>query len=126
MDFAWHLRAFINVLAVKPRSNLTNYFHVGNLLMGRFLTERLLTSHSRLKRRNNSSLSNFDFCSGTTRGILKKNLGFGCSYNPIVSYGIIPAKSFIILINLFIFFSCQTRIKNNWLMNTFLKRFSFF
>lgn len=77
---------------------------------------RLLTSHSRLKRRNSSSLSNFDFCSGTTRGILKKNLGFGCSYNPIVSYGIIPAKSFIILIT-FVFFSTavftSTRIKSN-------------
>lgn len=62
----------------------------------------LLTSHSRLSRRKSSSLSNFDFCSGTTRGILKKNRGFGCSYNPIESYGIIPANaSFIILIDLF-------------------------
>lgn len=62
-----------------------------------------LTSDSRLRRRKSSSLSNLDFCSGTTLGILKKNLGFGCSYNPIESYGIMPARaSFIILCDFFL------------------------
>lgn len=66
--------------------------------------QKLLTSHSRPSRRKSSSLSNFDFCSGTTRGILKKNRGFGCSYKPIESYGIMPANaSFIILIDFFKF-----------------------
>lgn len=81
-----------------------------------------LTSLSRLSRRNSSSLSNFDFCSGTTRGILKKNRGFGCSYNPIESYGIIPAKaSFIILVYWFFISSCVIFLYFNW-----YQKYSFF
>lgn len=52
-----------------------------------------LTSLSLLNRLNNSSDSNFAFWSGTTRGILKMNLGFGCSYKPIESNGNIPARA---------------------------------
>lgn len=60
-----------------------------------------LTSLSRLNLLNSSSDSNFDFWSGTTRGILNINLGFGCSYSPIVSNGSMPARalgSFIVCI----------------------------
>lgn len=52
-----------------------------------------LTSLSRLNLLKSSSDSNFAFWSGTTRGILKMNLGFGCSYSPMVSKGSIPARA---------------------------------
>lgn len=51
-----------------------------------------LTSLSLLSLLKSSSDSNFAFWSGTTRGILKMNLGFGCSYNPMESKGNMPAS----------------------------------
>lgn len=86
----------------KLTKDVTNYYYY----------YRLLTSVSRLSFLNSSSDSNFDFCSGTTRGIFKKYLGFGGSYIPIESYGIIPANaSFIILI--FVFLISLTQEKNH-------------
>lgn len=52
-----------------------------------------ITSLSLLSRLNKSSDSNLAFWSGTTLGILKMNLGFGCSYKPIESNGNIPASA---------------------------------
>jgi hypothetical protein len=52
-----------------------------------------LTSLSLLSLLNSSSDSNLLFWSGTTRGILKMNLGLGCSYRPMDSKGSIPARA---------------------------------